>query len=117
MQSDSSLPPLSLLWPTGASFAPAGSDSLSAGAADDLNVMDVVKAMIGGADPPIRVQQRERFARQILGQLSQQPEVIAYRQGVLEDLITDQPLRERLGQVLPGLEALWRARAVRRYRP
>ncbi len=106
MQSDSSLPPLSLLWPTGASFAPAGSDSLSAGAADDLNVMDVVKAMIGGADPPIRVQQRERFARQILGQLSQNPEVIAFRQGVLEDLITDQPLRERLGQVLPGLEAL-----------
>jgi hypothetical protein len=62
--------------------------------------------MMGGEGPPTRIQQRERFARETLSQLCQQPRVIAYRQGVLEDLITNQPLRERLGQLLSSLETL-----------
>jgi hypothetical protein len=106
MQSDSSLPALSLLWPAGVSAASARAESLSASAADDLNLLELVRAMIGGGGPPARVQQRERFAREILAQLCQQPDVIAYRQGVLEDLIANQPLRERLGQILASLEAL-----------
>jgi DNA mismatch repair protein MutS len=106
MQSESSLPPLSLLWPAGAPYVDANLNALSANAADDLNVMELVQAMLGGDGPPIRIQQRERFAREILSQLCQQPEVIAYRQGILEDLITNQPLRERLGQLLASLEAL-----------
>src|SRR3989442_6713297 len=106
MQSDSSLPPLSLLWPAGASSVSAISDSLSASAADDLNVMELVQAMVGGDGSPTRIQQRERFARQILSQLCQQPDVIAYRQGVLEDVITNQILRERLSQLVSSLESL-----------
>src|SRR5438445_4302230 len=106
MQSDSSVPALSLLWPAGAAPAPASSSSLSASAADDLNMMELVRAMMGGDGPPSRVQQRERFAREMLSQLCQQPEVIAYRQGVLEDLITNDPLRERLSHILTSLESL-----------
>jgi len=106
MQSDTSLPALSLLWPAGTSPETATSDLLSASAADDLNVLELVRAMMGGGGPPPRVQQRERFAREILSQLCQQPEVIAYRQGILDDLITNQPLRERLSQLLASLETL-----------
>jgi DNA mismatch repair protein MutS len=104
--SDPSPPPLSLLWPAGVPPAPVPPDLLSATAADDLNVLEVVQAMVGDDGPPIRLQQRERFARQILGQLCQQTDVIAYRQDVLDDLLADQTLRERLGQLLPSLEAL-----------
>jgi DNA mismatch repair protein MutS len=94
------------LWPAHVPFAAGQSESLSATAAEDLNVVEVVQAMLGGDGPPVRLQQRERFARQMLGQLAQLPEVIDYRQDVLADLLADQPLRERLGQLLPSLEAL-----------
>ena len=101
---DASLPALSLLWPTGA--AGTAAEGLSAGAAEDLNVAAVVQAMLGRDGPPVRLQQRERFAHQMLSQLCQQPDVIDYRQDVLEDLLTDAALRDELGQLLPGLEAL-----------
>src|SRR5258708_12420185 len=106
MQSDSSLPALSLLWPSGVSSASPRLESLSASAADDLNLLELVRAMIGGGGPPARVQQRERFTCEILSQLCQQPDVIAYRQGVLEHLIANPPLRDRLGQILATLQAL-----------
>ena len=65
--------------------------------------------MLGGDGPPVRLQQRERFARQMLSQLCQEPAVIAYRQDVLEDLLIDQPLRERLGSIgYPRFEAFAR---------
>src|SRR4030088_894405 len=115
MPSDSSLPALSLLWPAGVAAASARAESLSASAADDLNLLELVRAMIGGGGPPARVQQRERFAREILAQLCQQPDVIAYRQGVLEDLVANQPLRERLGQILASLEALSDVSVPERY--
>jgi DNA mismatch repair protein MutS len=106
--SESVLPTLSLLWPGGGPPAKAAAtpEPLSETAADDLNVVEVVQAMVGGDGPPTRLQQRERFARQLLSQLCQQPEVIAYRQDVLEDLLTDRALRERLGQLLPSFEVL-----------
>ena len=102
--SESLLPSLSLLWPAGGPLAADTPEPLSATAADDLNVLEVVHAMVGGDGPPTRLQQRERFARQLLSQLCQQPDVIAYRQDVLEDLLNDRPLRERLGQLLPSFE-------------
>jgi len=64
---DASLPPLSLLWPDGS--AGTGMEQLSATAADDLNVIELVQAMVGGEGPPNRLRQRERFARQVLSQL------------------------------------------------
>jgi DNA mismatch repair protein MutS len=106
MQSDASLPPLSFLWPAGVSLTDPNSAALPASAADDLNMMELVQTVMAGEGPPIRVQQRERFAREILSQLCQQSEVIAYRQGILEDLLDHPPLRERLGQLLSSLEAL-----------
>ncbi|MDQ6673593.1 MAG: hypothetical protein M3069_23105 [Chloroflexota bacterium] len=105
--SDASLPPLSLLWPSETAGGGASArELLSATAADDLNVTEVIQAIVGRDGPPNQVRQRERFARQVLSQLCQEPEVIAYRQDVLEDLLADQPLRERLGELLPSLEAL-----------
>ena len=68
--------------------------------------MDVVQAMLGGEGAPVRLQQRERFARQMLSQMCQHQDVIAYRQDVLADLLTDESLRDQLGQLLPGLESL-----------
>jgi DNA mismatch repair protein MutS len=105
-QSDSALPPLSLLWPAGVAPSSPVPEPLSASAAEDLNVLELVQTLVGGDGPSNRLQQRERFARQILSQLCQQPEVIAYRQDVLDNLISHPHLRERLGQLLPGLEAL-----------
>src|SRR6266568_9091532 len=107
---DASLPPLSLLWPDGS--AGTGMEQLSATAADDLNMIELVQAMVGGEGPSNRLRQRERFARQVLSQLGQEPAVIAYRQDVLEDLLAHQPLRERLGELLPSLEALADASSI-----
>src|SRR6059058_1021757 len=106
MQPESALPPLSLLWPAGVAVAGSHVDALSASAAEDLNLMELIHAMQAVDAPPIRLQQRVRFADQILSQLGQQAEVITYRQDILEDLLADRPLRERLGQLLPNLEAL-----------
>jgi DNA mismatch repair protein MutS len=110
-QSDWSLPPLSLLWPAGRAAAEA-TERLSSAAADDLNVLELVQAMVGGEGPPNRLRQRERFARQVLCQLTQAPAVIAFRQDVVADLLTHQPLRERLGELVPSLEALADASSV-----
>jgi hypothetical protein len=52
-------------------------EPLSASAAEDLNVLELVQTLVGGDGPPNRLQQRERFARQILSQLCQQSEPIS----------------------------------------
>ncbi|MGI9148013.1 MAG: MutS-related protein [Chloroflexota bacterium] len=106
-QPDASLPRLSALWPPERDAVGASAiELLSATAADDLNVIEVIQAMVASDGPPNRLRQRERFARQVLSQLCQEAEVTAYRQDVLEDLLADEQLRERLRELLPSLEAL-----------
>jgi hypothetical protein len=79
---------------------------LSSSAADDLNLSELVQAIVGSGAPPNRLRQRKRFASQLLGQLSQETAVLSYRQDVLDDLLADRGLRQRLDELLPGLEAL-----------
>src|SRR5207253_3250765 len=97
---------ISLLWPAGQRPASEAADRLADGAAEDLSVSVLLEAMVEVGGPLVRVQRRHRYARQILGQLVTGADVILYRQAVLEDLLSDPELRDRLLQVLPGLEAL-----------
>src|SRR6185369_8391466 len=75
-------------------------------AAGDLQLAEVVRVLVSGAGRPTRRDQRERVVRQALGELCMDAGVLAYRQDVVDDLLADQQLRERLGQVLSDLEGL-----------
>src|ERR1700704_6504722 len=98
-------PAVSLLWP-GEPPTAAVSASLSPAAAEDLNLSAVVDAIVGSEGSRIRLQQRDHFVRQALGQLNLDPEVIGYRQAVLRDLLSDPALAARLREILPQLEEL-----------
>src|SRR5438132_13676074 len=81
-------PAFSLLWqstpPSTTLWAP-----LSPGAADDLNLAELVAAIVGGEGPRVRLQQREQFVRQTLTQLCLVPELVAYRQAAFQHLLAD----------------------------
>lgn len=106
---------LSLLWPNGrvAQSGPRLSELASA----DLELGAIAAALAGGDAPQVRRSARERFARQVLTQLLTEPEVIAYRQAVLADLLQRPALCAELEQLLPNLEALADAPHGERYRP
>src|SRR5438132_6796392 len=111
------VPAFSLLWP---STPPPTSlwSQISPTAAEDLNLAEIVSAIVGSDGPRVRVQQREQFARQTLSQLCLVPELIASRQEVLEDLLLDPLLQERFAEIVPQLEELSDASALsERYRP
>jgi DNA mismatch repair protein MutS len=83
----------------------------------DLRLDDVIAALVGTAPQAGRRAPRERHARRVLTALVWQPEVIAYRQAVLTDLLDNPALPEDLARVLPALDALGDAPPAQRYRP
>ena len=105
--------PLSLLWPE----RPHAISSLNEIVIDDLQLGRIVEALVLHDAPPGRRSARERFARGVLSQLLSDPEVIQHRQAVLAELSGNRMLRERLEELLPGLEALADAPRGERYRP
>jgi DNA mismatch repair protein MutS len=97
---------ISLLWPPDARQAASAGPRLPGDAADDLQLAGLIGALAAGEGRPSRRQHRERLVRQTLSELCTDPAVIAYRQEVVDDLLSEAPLREVLGQVLPELELL-----------
>ncbi|MDQ6674662.1 MAG: hypothetical protein M3069_28660 [Chloroflexota bacterium] len=108
-------PSLSLLWP--ARRPRAGGRQIGSDAAADLQVNEVVRAIVGTDAPAGRLAARERFARGVLIDLLQELDVLEYRQGVLADLLEHADLRARLEAVLPALEALGDLPRGERYKP
>jgi hypothetical protein len=107
--------PLSLLWPDG--FVPHKARRLSDAASADLELPRIVTALVDSDAPAGRRASRERFAMEVLGQLLTDPDVIAYRQAVLADLLDRPALCRQLEELLPSLEALADAPRGERYRP
>ena len=107
--------PLSLLWPEGMRGAPAA--RLDDQAIADLHLDEIVRAIVSAGAPAGRLATRERFAHDVLTTLITEPDIIAYRQAVLTDLLDNPPLRERLERALPALEALGDLPRAERYRP
>ena len=107
--------PLSLLWPEGLRGAPAA--RLDDQAIADLHLDEIVRAIVSAGAPAGRLATRERFAHDVLTTLITEPDIIAYRQAVLTDLIDNPRLRERLERALPALEALGDVPRGERYRP
>src|SRR4051794_4931 len=107
--------PLSLLWPDGMRGAPAA--RLDDQPIADLHLDEIVRAIVSAGAPAGRLATRERFAHDVLTTLIAEPDIIAYRQAVLTDLLDNPPLRERLERALPALEALGDLPRAERYRP
>jgi hypothetical protein len=97
---------VSLLWPPGARQAVGTVPRLPGDAADDLQLAGLIGALSAGGGRPSRRQHRERLVRQTLSELCTDPAVIAYRQEVVADLLSEALLREALAQILPDLELL-----------
>ncbi len=87
---------VSLLWPDGVRGARRGG-GLRAETAADLDLDPLVRALAG------RERRRESMVRAVLGEPVSDGAVIAYRQAVLADLMTDARLRDGLASVLPLL--------------
>ena len=95
---------ISLLWPSGHPIASAPVTRLPAGAGADLDLDELIRALSGGDG------RRERFVGAVLAELAIEPDIIAFRQEVVADLVADPQLRSRLANVLPGLSTLARER-------
>ena len=105
-----------LLWP-----ASPGSHlqrpRLSEEATRDLDLATIAAAMVSSDTPSARRGARERFALNVLRQLTQDPAVIRYRVAVVTDLLRQPALRKQLTELLPSLEELGSMPNGERYRP
>ncbi len=101
-------PPLSLLYPHGKRAVPATDPTW----ARDLRLDDLISAF--AAEP-----RYVGFIRQTLTALSTDAEVIAWRQAVLGDLLSNAPLAETIESLLPRFADLRQGRALlgQRQRP
>lgn len=108
---------VSLLWPPGAVRGRGTGPGLTADAAADLQLAETIRILADGQGRPARRDNRERVARQTVSELCTDPAVIAYRQEVVADLLSDASLRESFGQVLPDLEALRETTPPNRFQP
>jgi hypothetical protein len=96
-----------VLWPRGAARPEdGGRPALPADSTADLQVAELMRVLASGEGRPARRDRRERVVRQALTGLCTDPTIIAYRQELVAELLRNQPLRERLIEALPGLEAL-----------
>jgi DNA mismatch repair protein MutS len=96
-----SLSSFSLLWPSPQERERRRA-RLSPTTCGDLDLAAVVRALAG------RDRRREEFAWSVLTDVGTGPDVIRYRQDVLDDLRRDSRLAARLGAVLPTLAELGR---------
>lgn len=112
-------PAVSLLWPGGSRPATSGGHTLTPEAVADFQLAEIVHALAlaVGDGRHGRRDRREQFARATLMALGSDPAVVAYRQDVVADLIADPALCQRLGQTLPGLDALAETASFDRYKP
>lgn len=93
----------SLLWPSSARDDPGSLRfQLSAAAARDLDLDQLLQAF-----SPHQEHRREIY--KVLGMLCQDPVVIQYRQEVLVDLLGNPAVVDRLGELLPAVDALGRS--------
>jgi DNA mismatch repair protein MutS len=91
----------SLLYPTGYAAKEAGSIlELSPAAAHDLALEDLIAAFASDREHQKQIQ--ELFVR-----LPRDPQVIAYRQAVLEDLLANPAVVERFTAFLPVIDSLY----------
>jgi DNA mismatch repair protein MutS len=93
----------SLLYPKGPGGSSHGQSlslELSPVAAHDLGLDEVIAAFT-----PDREQQKE--IRDLFSRLPRDPDVIAYRQAVLEDLLANPELAERIASLLPVIDSLF----------
>jgi len=107
--------PFTLLRPPG--VARTAGNRLSEHAIADLQLSEVIAAIVGAGAPAGRLAARERFTRDVVTELQCDPDIIAYRQAILADLIDNPQLRGRLEEALPALETLGEAPRSERYRP
>lgn len=92
-------PEVSLLWPPGVRQRPQSTVNLTAQSARDLG-LDSIIANLGSGDA------QRAIVEKILLSPCWESEVIGYRQDVLEDLLGNPALVERLQELMPMLEAL-----------
>lgn len=107
--------PVSLLWPSGPPRRTRSGPQLPADAAADLQLDEVVRALVVGGGRPARRHHREQLVRQALTDLCTDPTVIAYRQEIVDDLLASASLRERLAALLPDLDSLADRGPARRF--
>ena len=107
MPSAPPVPSISLLWPPGAGVHAPDTPRLSARAAADLDLETTVRAL--SASPG-----DQRIVTAALSTLCADPDVIAYRQAVLEDLLNAPELLARLEALLPAISAVERFRYASR---
>jgi DNA mismatch repair protein MutS len=107
MPSAPPVPSISLLWPPGAGVHAPNTPRLSARAAADLDLETTVRAL--SASPG-----DQRMVTAALSTLCADPDVIAYRQAVLEDLLNAPELLARLEALLPAISAVERFRYASR---
>ena len=94
---------LSLLHPQGPAASLNGQGGfleLSPAAAHDLRLNDILAAFT-----PDRGHQRE--IQNLFARLPRDPQVISYRQAVLDDLLANPELAERFGSLLPLIDSLF----------
>ncbi len=108
---------VSLLWPVGSPRGSGAGQQLPPDAAVDLQLAEIIRVLAEGEGRPSRRNLRERLVRQTLSELCTDPRVIAYRQEVVDDLLINPPLRERLARLLPDLEALSETAPSNRFQP
>jgi hypothetical protein len=109
--------PVSLLWPSGSPRGARAGLPLPADTAADLQLAEIIRVLASGEGRPSRRDHRERLVRQTLTELCTDPEVIAYRQEVVDELLHDVPLWQRLATVLPDLDALAETLPSGRFQP
>jgi hypothetical protein len=93
----------SLLYPKGAGTTSSQESEilgLSLGAMHDLGLDEIITAFT-----PEREHQKE--IRALFSRLPRDPQVIAYRQAVLEDLLANPDLAERLAALLPAIDSFF----------
>lgn len=97
-----------MLYPAGASSDAAAAEyaasflELSPAAAHDLGLDEIIAAFT-----PDRGHQKE--IRDLFSRLPRDPDVIAYRQAVLDDLLANPELAERFASLLPVFDSLFQA--------
>jgi DNA mismatch repair protein MutS len=108
---------ISLLWPSHSSRESSVGRQLPADSAADLQLTEIIRILARGEGRPSRRDHRERLVRQTLTDLCTDPEVITYRQEIVDELLNNPSLRERLVQILPDLDALSEISPSNRFQP